>query len=464
MDLSWGLVHPSAFEAPSDDFYTWRENIGHISWHGGAQVYTNNANALVPEDQQIPDISVWYPLDPNLGKNMSFDISGAGLKTPMNQTVTYIDKMITIPAFAHLYYKHQDLPFTYHEVLDDGEVDDAASYVLPADRTTSARFFVLADVKTDTAVHAEFDLSALNHTHAGTTVIEYSFPPDNRDDGTFDLGGRGANSADFTDAFAVGNVLEIDVHGALNALQGAEAVPVLSQHMHMGNNVMQTVIQDLFLSFEENRTFFITCNDVVTGGGARKAATTVFFHTNDCKFELKSHGGILHVCTHITKMYTKTAAGVWVQLDHTNDTLTAAIHASPGLHGSQVLLGQLGPRFQSLFFGDPGGMVPQSIFDDVIRDSAGVGPVFQSQRRISQHLCAPVLNPNYRIGCTAPLDYETMHLPPELRDFRLEMRDVNFSFLPGKVSLEPLVFYEFNGGNQAVAAAALAPVPGVYDD
>ena len=190
----------------------------------------------------------------------------------------------------------------------------------------------------------------------------------------------------------------------------------------------------------------------MTGGGARKAATTVFFHTNDCKFELKSHGGILHVCTHITKMYTKTDAGVWVQLDHTNDTLTAAIHASPGLHGSQVLLGQLGPRFQSLFFGDPGGMVPQSIFDDIIRDSAGVGPVFQSQRRISQHLCAPVLNPNYRIGCTAPLNYETMHLPPELRDFRLEMRDVNFSFLPGKVSLEPLVFYEFNGGNQTVAA------------
>ena len=53
-----------------------------------------------------------------------------------------------------------------------------------------------------------------------------------------------------------------------------------------------------------------------------------------------------------------------------------------------------------------------------------------------------------RIGCTAPLNFETGHLPPELRDFRLELRDIDFSFLPGKVQLEPLVLYEFNGGNQ----------------
>jgi hypothetical protein len=45
-----------------------------------------------------------------------------------------------------------------------------------------------------------------------------------------------------------------------------------------------------------------------------------------------------------------------------------------------------------------------------------------------------------------------MHLPPELRDFQLEFRDIDFSFLPGKVSLDPLVFYDFDGGNQAVAA------------
>ena len=42
--------------------------------------------------------------------------------------------------------------------------------------------------------------------------------------------------------------------------------------------------------------------------------------------------------------------------------------------------------------------------------------MWRSQKRISQHLCAPVLNPNSRIGCVAPLNFETMHLPPELRD------------------------------------------------
>ena len=78
--------------------------------------------------------------------------------------------------------------------------------------------------------------------------------------------------------------------------------------------------------------------------------------------------------------------------------------------------------------------------------------MFQSKKRISQHLCAPILNPNMRIGCSAPLNFETGHLPPELRDFRLELRDVDFSYLPGKVNLEPLVLYEFNGGNQVVAA------------
>ena len=44
-----------------------------------------------------------------------------------------------------------------------------------------------------------------------------------------------------------------------------------------------------------------------------------------------------------------------------------------------------------------------------------------------------------------------MHLPPELRDFRIELRDRDFSFLPGsteKTTLESLVIYEFNGGTQ----------------
>ena len=113
----------------------------------------------------------------------------------------------------------------------------------------------------------------------------------------------------------------------------------------------------------------------------------------------------------------------------------------------------MGRNFQDTFFGDPpDGTEAITVFDPMLAESKLLGPVFQSKKRVSQHLCAPILNPNMRIGCTAPLNFETGHLPPELRDFRLELRDVDFSFLPGKVILEPLVLYEFNGGNQAPAA------------
>ena len=89
---------------------------------------------------------------------------------------------------------------------------------------------------------------------------------------------------------------------------------------------------------------------------------------------------------------------------------------------------------------------------EILSASDQVGPFFVSEKRISQHLCAPLLNPNARIGCKAPLNYETRHLPPELRDFRLELRNIDFSFLPGPTKLENLIMYEFNGGNQDVAA------------
>jgi hypothetical protein len=90
-------------------------------------------------------------------------------------------------------------------------------------------------------------------------------------------------------------------------------------------------------------------------------------------------------------------------------------------------------------------------FRQIIDDAQQTGVVHRSRLRVSQHLCAPLLNPNRRIGCSAPLNYDSLHLPPELRDFRIELRDIDFSFLPGnteKATLEPLTIYEFNGGNQ----------------
>merc|ERR1711969_13579 len=82
-------------------------------------------------------------------------------------------------------------------------------------------------------------------------------------------------------------------------------------------------------------------------------------------------------------------------------------------------------------------------------DSLQYGAVFQSVKRISQHVCAPIINPNLRIGAQAPLNHDSRHLPPELRDFRLQMQGVDWSRLQaGAVTLNDLTLYEFKGGNQ----------------
>ena len=82
------------------------------------------------------------------------------------------------------------------------------------------------------------------------------------------------------------------------------------------------------------------------------------------------------------------------------------------------------------------------------------GKVFRSDVKISQHLCSPVLNPDMRLNCIAPLNHASRHLPPEMRDFQLLVRDVDFSFLQATSPpvLGDLVLSEFNGGIQQVAA------------
>ena len=93
-------------------------------------------------------------------------------------------------------------------------------------------------------------------------------------------------------------------------------------------------------------------------------------------------------------------------------------------------------------------------YSQIRKDSAGLGAVFQSVKRISQHICAPVINPNMRIGASAPLNHDTRHLPPELRDFRLQLQDIDWGRLQtDRVTLNELTLYEFKGGTQKVGAA-----------
>jgi hypothetical protein len=92
-------------------------------------------------------------------------------------------------------------------------------------------------------------------------------------------------------------------------------------------------------------------------------------------------------------------------------------------------------------------------FAAIMADSNRLGPVFQSIKRISQHICAPVLNPNLRIESKAPLNHDTRHLPPELRDFRLQLQEIDWSRLrSNRVSINELTLYEFKGGVQVPGA------------
>ena len=80
--------------------------------------------------------------------------------------------------------------------------------------------------------------------------------------------------------------------------------------------------------------------------------------------------------------------------------------------------------------------------------------MYRADVKISQHLCSPVLNPDMRLSCIAPLNHASRHLPPELRDFQLVMHDIDFSFLKTTATpvLGDIVLSEFNGGIQTVAA------------
>ena len=201
--------------------------------------------------------------------------------------------------------------------------------------------------------------------------------------------------------------------------------------------------RDVVFNFPENRTIFLLFNDTENAGTDR--CTTYFFQTAEATTEIRhsldqiatvDYGHA--VCTRVPvyKDYGDVA---------THTDLTTVIGNCLAKNKGVMAFAYLGKDLQQQFFAN-------ERLRTILTESNMIGPVFHSQKRISQHLCAPIVNPNSRIGCKSPLNYETMHLPPELRDFRLEMRNIDFSFLPGAAKMEDLVLYNFNGGNQVVAS------------
>ena len=244
-------------------------------------------------------------------------------------------------------------------------------------------------------------------------------------------------------AMGVGNALEV-----LMPMQGAAPDakrPQLIGYQTAGTTNATFIFQDLAFAFEEPRLFFMSLNNI-GHKNAQHTPTVYYFLSSDCVTEARQQtvgfAERIHVCTRVTKAYTwggnVLAAGLFA-------THVTRAH---GDMAASCCLCQMGPDFQDLWFGEDG---TTTVFDAIKAESRLLGPVFRSRKRISQHLCAPILNPNARLQCSAPLNYETRHLPPELRDFVIRLQNVDWSFLPGKVEMEPLTLYEFNGGNQTPA-------------
>ena len=499
-------LHATADAADQDDptdvgtYWHWKANIAPTI----TSIAINDAQAV---NLRIPDARTWYTRRVDLRKKMF--ISGGGLDnvniaaivSPANTHVVFNTgklqtEMITIPAVVDFYYNREDFGFDYNQVNDaGGQPDFYQSTLTPVAPRTTKRFYILGDIEADLDAHRYgltldttplFDLVQIsNHDPVKPiSVIDVRFPADGRAGG-----GADPNIELFTKGFGIGHIMDLGQHcvRAYNHPQfddcryAGNRLPVIfsARASLKYTNTIELWVQNLHFSFDGNRTFFLGTNFMGTqaanGDGAHNG---FYFHTKDCRLQMCTAAGSTAtvpgdtcVTTVIERLY-RSDGGVCQHIDTPFGNFGAGqVNLFGGVAGHQDFVGlcYLGRKAQETWFGDPDdthvtrqvapGQARQflktevvTIFDSLLKESNELGPVFQSKKRISQHLCAPIVNPNMRIGCTAPLNFETGHLPPELRDFRLELRDVDFSFLPGKVNIEPLVLYEFNGGNQTPAA------------
>ena len=73
-----------------------------------------------------------------------------------------------------------------------------------------------------------------------------------------------------------------------------------------------------------------------------------------------------------------------------------------------------------------------------------------------------MLNSDFRGECIEPLNQMTAFLPPEMRDFNIILRDMDWRHMGPTLTtnVKRLILSEFNGGNQQVAAVpSLLSVP-----
>ena len=122
--------------------------------------------------------------------------------------------------------------------------------------------------------------------------------------------------------------------------------------------------------------------------------------------------------------------------------------------GSHLFMSVIAPRAQGLF--DGAGEIGARVALANVK-----GNVYAPKYTVTQYLAAPVVCSDFRSDCIEPLDQTSPFLPPEMRDFHLTLRDMDWRHVPDlNVTVSRLIFSEFNGGNQQVAAIpSLLSVP-----
>ena len=124
---------------------------------------------------------------------------------------------------------------------------------------------------------------------------------------------------------------------------------------------------------------------------------------------------------------------------------------------SHLYMAVIAPRSEGLFTLDPNGELQA-----MIEASEGRGVINAPSYIITQSLAAPVLNSDFRGECIEPLNQMTAFLPPEMRDFNIILRDLDWRHMGPTLTtnVKRLILSEFNGGNQQVAAVpSLLSVP-----
>ena len=434
MDLPNGNPNPVS----AVRWMTFVAGLGTAYDHDAALLAVTNAvgeaATAIAQSRVVPDSEEWL-IQPYGFDKFEPRIGGTGFDyDPLNIAENYEHKAASVPCRASGYVDNAEFEFNW----------DVATATLQrtANPTVAHKFYVLGDVEYSrnggehfARVHANVtDLTTATeskYTNAAAqlplTIMSFGMEEDRR---AVDQ----ANRQDFQQGLTIGNVFEIQIADLAGTLSNASTHPKLIEVAADGT----WTFQDLALCFPTHRRIFVVFNDNTTGGAA--ARNTVYhFASEDADVGWHvANDGTMRVMTKV-RVYTAANANA------NTARVTTVIGNCAGRHKDTLALVQMGSEFQNSVF-------ESSRFAEILAESDTVGPVYQIQKRISQHLCAPILNPNARIGCTSPLNYETMHLPPELRDFKLELRNVDFSFLPGPAQLENLVLYEFNGGNQMVAA------------